>query len=439
LVAAGWFALGWLSGIDWPISAQAFWAPRWALRLLVGAVLVATALLVLALLGVGFSLVPVGLAAAALLAAAIRLLHVLASRRGSGRARPRAQAVAQSTPLALEPLEQAGWVALGVILAAAVVRALLVPESGWDAYSHWGLRAQAFAAAGTIVDAGSEHDYYPPLIPLLEAWLYGHRGITSIDLGKTISALLGSAFAICLGWHLRLNLAQPWQAPYFAAGIILATPELFEGFWTGQADLALTAYLTLATLAVWQWLQTPDPRWLVIGAVFAAAAALTKFEGLPRLAVTLLVVLVYGRRRAIAPVLALGLAAAAGTLLWTAFELTHAITPNAEHLGQLQALAIGTVIATLGAVFAGIRTGGALLVAVLGWLVSWERLPGLLVLIVLGQLAATFVAFLLADTSPEIAVRTAATRLFEQFLPLALVAAAVGLSSLTVTYNRPGR
>jgi len=48
-------------------------------------------------------------------------------------------------------------------------------------------------------------------------------------------------------------------------------------------------------------------------------------------------------------------------------------------------------------------------------------------LIVLGQLVATLVAFLLSDTSPDVEVRTAATRLFEQFLPCSL-AAAVGLS-----------
>jgi hypothetical protein len=36
-------------------------------------------------------------------------------------------------------------------------------------------------------------------------------------------------------------------------------------------------------------------------------------------------------------------------------------------------------------------------------------------------------------------VRTSATRLFEQFLPLALFAAAVGLSHLAYTYNRRGR
>jgi len=39
--------------------------------------------------------------------------------------------------------------------------------------------------------------------------------------------------------------------------ILVATSGLLEGFWTGQADLALTVYLTLASLAVVRWQRTP--------------------------------------------------------------------------------------------------------------------------------------------------------------------------------------
>src|SRR5581483_5601827 len=69
----------------------------------------------------------------------------------------------------LERREAVGWLLLAVVLLGGLVRAFAVPEAGWDAYSHWGLRAQAFATAGTVVDAHSEHEYYPPLVPLLEA------------------------------------------------------------------------------------------------------------------------------------------------------------------------------------------------------------------------------------------------------------------------------
>jgi hypothetical protein len=333
------------------------------------------------------------------------------------------------------------------VLLAATARSFLVPEAGWDAFSHWGLRAQAYASAGTIVDAHSEHEYYPPLVPLLEAWLYLHRGRVSIDLGKTVWAVVGSAFAVCLGWHLRLSLRQPWLAPTFAVGIVLATTAFAEGFSTGQADLALTAYLALATLAVFQWLGSPSRLWLMQAAIFAAAAALTKFEGFPRVAVLVAAVLLEAAlarslRRAVPAVYVIAVAGLA-TLLWTAFELTHGITPNAEHIGQFQPLALGGVLLALVGVFGGVRTGGGLLVALLAWALAGRQLlcppVRLLAMVVLGQLLATLAAFLLSSTSPEVEVRTSATRLFEQFLPLALFVGAVTLTRERASYNRRGR
>ena len=426
LVALEWLALGWLSGAAWPGQPT---LANWALRLLLGAVLVSLAQVGLALVGVGFAGlgVVVVLAVAAAGAGALRLAGTAACSEGD-----------KQVPIA--PGERVGWLLLGGVLAAASLRSLLVPEAGWDAYSHWGLRAQAYALAGGVVDAHSEHEYYPPLVPLLEAWLYVHRGLVSIDLAKTVWALVGSAFGVCLAWQLRLSLRPVWLAPYFASGILVGTPALLESFWTGQADLALTAWLSLAALAAFQWRRAPQRAWLVQAAVFGAAAALTKFEGAPRIGVVVVALIVdaaLARRRAgLLPALVLALAAGGGWLIWTLVELGHSIAPNAEHLGAFQPLALGGVLLALLAVFGGLRTGGGLLVAVLAWLVSggallrgWLR-P--LTLVVLGQAAATLVAFLLSTTAPELEVRTSATRLVEQWLPLALFVAALGLSKRRV-------
>ena len=126
--------------------------------------------------------------------------------------------------------------------------------------------------------------------------------------------------------------------------------------------------------------------------------------------------------------------AGVASLLWTAFELTHGIAANAEHFGQFQPLALGGVLVSLAAMFGGIRTGGGVLVAGLAWAVAGRCMFSgrlrLISLVVLGELAGTLLGFLLSSTSPEIEVRTSATRLFEQFLPLALFAGAVGLSKV---------
>src|SRR5205814_1409781 len=75
LVAIEWLLLGWLSGVDWPRDATpAFWAPRWAIRLLAGSFLVALAQLMLALIGLGFTSLPLVLLVAAVGAIALRSL-----------------------------------------------------------------------------------------------------------------------------------------------------------------------------------------------------------------------------------------------------------------------------------------------------------------------------------------------------------------------------
>jgi hypothetical protein len=434
LVAVEWLALGWLSGVSFPIAASPSthrpWsehAAAWALRLLVGAFLVGLAQLLFALLGVGFRLIPAVLLLAATGAFALRLTL---------RSAPAPTCSPKSAPTSRR--ERLGWWLLAALLLLALGRALVVPESGWDAYSHWGLRAQAFASAGTLVDAHSEHEYYPPLVPLLEAWLYLHRGLISIDLAKSIWALVGGAFAVCLAWHLRASLrtGAAWLAPYLAAAIVLATPGLLEGFWTGQADLALTVYLCLATFAVWQWHQAEDRRWLVQAAIFSAAAALTKFEGLPRVGLVALALLVEAALartwRVWPPLLAMVVPALVAWLLWTAFELTHAITPNTEHIGPFQPLAIGGVVVALVAVFAGVRNGGGLVMAAATWALSIREVLSpplrLLAVVVVVEALATLVAFLVSSTAPDVEVLTSATRLVEHFLPIALFVGALGLA-----------
>ncbi|MBV9132835.1 MAG: hypothetical protein JO318_09055, partial [Chloroflexi bacterium] len=95
-------------------------------------------------------------------------------------------------------------------------------------------------------------------------------------------------------------------------------------------------------------------------------------------------------------------------------------------------LAIGGVLLALVGVFAGVRTGGGLAVAVSAWIVSARTLAQpalrLLAIVVVVQAVGTLAAFLVSSTAPEIEVQTSATRLVEQFLPIALIVGALGLA-----------
>ena len=125
------------------------------------------------------------------------------------------------------------------------------------------------------------------------------------------------------------------------------------------------------------------------------------------------------------------LGAVVGILPWLTFRAAHAIQATSEHVSQFQPQAIVAVLTATAASLGGVRTGGALLVAALGWLATGRQLvePPLRVLslVVVGQLAATLLAFLISETSPALQAQTSATRLVEQFMPIALFVAAVGL------------
>jgi hypothetical protein len=431
LVGAEWCAIGRLSGVAWP--GDTVRVVRWSLYLLSGAFIVGFSQLILSLVGLTFSHALVALALAAAIAAAIRLV---------ARPTPRPRRKTR-----IGERERYGWALLGTMLAGATLRSFAVPEAGWDAFSHWGLKAQAYAVSGHLTNAGTVHEYYPPLVPLLEAWLLIHRGAISIDVAKTVWPLIGSAFAICLAWHLRNALQRRWLAPFFASAIVLGTAQLLEGFWTGQADLALSTYLCLTTLAVWQWRGAPDRRWLVQAALFAAAAALTKYEALPRLGVLVVAVItVAALERCLSqrslPALTVALAAALAYLPWLAYRALHGVTTSSEHLSQFQPQALGATLIALLAVFGGIRTGGALLVAAATAVLAGPRLLRpryrLLTLAVVLQLLATILAFLVSDTAPDVQARTSATRLFAHWLPIALFATALWLDEVPPII-RPGR
>jgi len=430
LVALEWLGLGWLSGVDWPAPTP--WAPRWCLRLLIGATLIGFALLLLAVAGVPFAWPPLPLLVAAIAAGAIRWLS-----RHRRTEHPASYSACGMTGESHIRRGRLGWMLLSGVLMAGLIRAIILPETGWDAYSHWGLKAQAFFYAGAIVDAHSAHEYYPPLVPLLETWLYFQRGVVSIDLAKTLWAVFGASFGVCLVQHLRLALdaSARWPAPVLALVIILATPQLLEGFWTGQADLALTVYLTLMVLAMLRWYSEHQTGWLVQAMFLGAGVALTKYEGLFRVGVVLIAfvaeLLIRRRPANIGGAVSVGLASSLAYVTWALFRNLHGIQVTSEHLSHFQPEAIGSVLLALAAVFGGVRTGGGLVVSGLACVAAGKRLlqPPLrfLTFVVVGQLAATLLGFLVTADSPALQVQLSATRLFEQFMPIALFASALWL------------
>jgi len=80
-----------------------------------------------------------------------------------------------------------------------------------------------------------------------------------------------------------------------AVSLAVATPQFIIHSSLGQADLALTVYLTIAALAAFLWLVDGGDRYAALAGLMAGAASWTKLEGAFTAVVILLAVVVVRR------------------------------------------------------------------------------------------------------------------------------------------------
>lgn len=175
-----------------------------------------------------------------------------------------------------------GWLLLTVgAVAPRVLAVALTPAYGWDFRYLWGLKAEAFAAAGGIDltwlswrPLARLHPSYPPLWPELLA----AGRLLGADLATTAaawSALLAVGLAAA-GWDLARGLSRPWRT--VTAVSMAWTPVLFRPEYSGYAEPLLAFLLTLA-LGSLALASRADSAALVTLAVAAPVLALTKNEG----------------------------------------------------------------------------------------------------------------------------------------------------------------
>src|SRR5262249_58975073 len=98
-----------------------------------------------------------------------------------------------------------------------------------------------------------------------------------------------------------------------------------------------------------------------------------------------------------------------GYVPWLAVRWLHGIGATSEHISQFQPAALGAVLLAVVAVLGGVRTGGGVVAAALVWLTAGRQLllPGyrLLTLVVLRQLIATILDFLISSPAPAHSLR----------------------------------
>lgn len=249
----------------------------------------------LALAGVRFGIVAI----AAPIVVLTALAAWLAWRRGGRDSRNNARAVLRALGGAQFSHERRlAWCAilawLTLRFALLLIEVLRRPLYPWDAWTQWATKARVWYANGTIVPFGFESAWmaaptgslyfdaapnYPATIPLTQVWsatLLGRWEDALVNLPWWLTAV---AFGMALYGFLRRQAMGPLGA-LIGTWLVLSLPILDTHVaLAGYADLAMSAYLTLATLAALEFVRTSDRASLVLAVVLAIACVLIKNPG----------------------------------------------------------------------------------------------------------------------------------------------------------------
>jgi hypothetical protein len=175
----------------------------------------------------------------------------------------------------------------------------MFPISGWDAWTIWFLKAEAFFIDGGVSvrflldgDYG-HHPDYPLMIPLSVAWVYFTMGKVNEIAAKLIYPLqflsLIFIFHYFVKKHSNQRMALLFTAMIsltpiilvHAAGFPVRIWTLYTGDYVGYSDLTLSIIFFMAGAFLYLFIKEEKIPWAILAALFLAMGAWTKNEGLP--------------------------------------------------------------------------------------------------------------------------------------------------------------
>lgn len=228
---------------------------------------------------------------------------VLAATAGRGLSRlPPFQG--REPPTQRTPFQQAVWLGLVLLIGLSLIYALfahaLVPPVDYDAIAYHLAIPKLYVAAHGLT-------YIPYIV--YANWPLGTEMLFLIGLILNSEALaqlitLGFTLLLYAGLVLFSQRWLPMRAGWVAAAILGSMQIVIRLAGTGLIEVPLTCYTFLAFYALWHWRQSEGMGWLVLSALLAGCAAMTKLNGAAAaiiLATVALVLLLLSRR----PILAL--------------------------------------------------------------------------------------------------------------------------------------
>jgi hypothetical protein len=231
---------------------------------------------------------------------------------------------------------------LGGYLAVLLVQCLYQPLNTWDAWSNWTMKARAIVLLGGLNASlfanqayASLHLDYPVLVPSVEAMDFRFMGHLDPRVIHVQFWLLLAGFLVAAYELLRDRVPQTLLWP--ALLVIGTAPGLVANLTSGDADMPVAIFFSLAAIAAWRHLVTGERRAVWLFALMAGAALATKVEGEVFVGVLFLVLLVFvlaGRRPLLplAAALAWCLISIVPWQIWISRHGVHSVTPLRQAL-----------------------------------------------------------------------------------------------------------
>ena len=375
---------------------------------------------------------------------------------------------------------EAVLVAAGTMVVLAYLLSLVAkPLFGFDAIALWLFKAKLYYGQQSVSLQAVSHDVgrnldYPPLLSLMVASLYTLIGQANDLLGKAVTfifVLVGAAASLtALGRWLDRPLAITFT--FVLVAMPMFAPALLTGPYFGYADYPLGIFMMLSLLFFFEGQTTRRAssgddmtRWhsatsYLFAVVFAALAALTKNEGLPLLAIVLVLLAIHlgvtgqlrSPQRRHWPILTVGLLAIVPVIAWRLYVSLAdlEISPQvsfAQPLSQLPARASTIVrfvlglprIMTIGSVdgdrpisYVDIQwLGLSFLLSGVLLAVNRFRTGSLVYAAIALQAAGYFLVLLFTPLDLLFQLSTAASRLLIQLAPSVVLMLGIALSPLT--------